>query len=126
VGRDGLRGGTIVNFGRIISSIWTYLKEDWLIIIGVAFASASVKSVTMLLVKTSYRRIAGEIEGRRKTLVSRSPVSIEGLKEMVGGQDHILSWILSRRYILAECLEKLKEEGLIVWSEELKTYCISK
>lgn len=115
-----------MDFGRIITSIWTYLKEDWLIIIGVAFATALVKGVTMLLVKTSYRRIAGEIGGRRKTLVGVSPVSIEGLKEMVGAQDHILSWILSRRYILAECFDRLKEEGLIVWSEELKTYCITK
>lgn len=55
-----------------------------------------------------------------------SPVSIERLKEMVEAQDHILSWLMSRRYILAECFNRLKEEGLIVWSEELKTYCISK
>ena len=91
-----------------------------------AFATALVKAVTILLVNTSYRRIVIGIEDHKKTLVGKSPVSIERLKEMVESQDHRLSWMLSRRYILAECFERLKEEGLIVWSEELKTYCITK
>ncbi len=115
-----------MDLGRIISNIWTFMKENWAIIIGVGVATFLVGSVKMLLVNIAYRGIAREIEEHRKTLLGMSPVSIEKLKEMVRAQDQILSWILSRRYILAECFDRLKGEGLIFWNDELKTYCISK
>jgi hypothetical protein len=115
-----------MDIGRIISNIATFLKENWVVIIGVGVATFLVGSVKMFLVNIAYRGIAREIEEHRKTSLRMSPVSIEKLKEIVGSQHQMLSWMLSGRYILAECFERLKDEGLIVWSDELKAYCFSK
>ena len=115
-----------MDIGRIISNLSTFLKENWAIILEVGLATFLVGIIKILFVNIAYREIAREIEEHRRTLVGMSPVSIEKLKEMIGAQPQILSWLLSRRYILAECFDRLKDEGLIFWSDELKTYCISK
>jgi len=114
-----------MDFERTIFSIWTFLKKNWAILIGVGAATFLVGSVKMLLVNIAYALIVREIEERRKTSLGISPVSIERLKEMVEAQHQILSWILSLKYILAECFDSLKDEGIIFWSDELKTYCYS-
>ena len=112
-----------MDFGKIIFSIWTFLKENWVILIAVGAATVLVRSVTMFLVNIACGRIVREIEERGKTSSGVSPASIERLKEMLKQQHHTLSWILSRKYILEECFDRLKDEGIIFWSDELKTYC---
>jgi hypothetical protein len=110
---------------KTILNLWTFLKENWVILMGVAAATFLVRGVSMFLVGIAYARIVSGIEERGKSSMGLSTVSIERLRDMVEQQHHILSWILSRKYILTECFDRLKHEGLIVWSDELKTYCFS-
>jgi hypothetical protein len=114
-----------MDLGKTIFSLWTFLKENWVIVVGVGAATFLVRSVSMILVNIAYARIVRQIKDRGKTSLGMSPVSIDRLKEMVEHQHDMLAWILSRKYVLAECFARLKDEGVIFWSDELKTYCFS-
>ncbi len=107
---------------KTVISIWTFLEENWVILAAVVAATVLVRAVTMFLVNIACTRIVGEIEERGKTPSGMSPASIESLKEMLKQEHRTLSWILSRKYILEECFDRLKDEGIIFWSDELKTY----
>jgi hypothetical protein len=102
---------------------WSFLRANWGVMTGVAIATFLVGAFRIMLVNLAYRGIVADIQSRGRSPLNLCPVSVEDLKETVERQHQELAWILSRHLILAECFEKLKDDGLIVWSNELKSYC---